>query len=265
MGPTRPNAAPLTAAWRGQRTDRVPVGTVALTPSQRELSLAQIMPADMRPVAGEHLSDGGLELVAARAPGGDAWPGSRMRFGLLWLAQTDAPQARRLRVRLLRPDGQAVQETDLPLLGGRASPASLRMGNVVRDEQELEIGPQVSGDALRIEVMLGDGAGADRVTLGSINVAGRARVFAGENEPAEAIFGERMQLVKHRLEPGAARGGETVTVRLRWRALASIEHTYKIFVHVLDARGEQVLAQRDAEPLVGSRADEQLDAGRGAG
>jgi hypothetical protein len=42
-----------------------------------------------------------------------------------------------------------------------------------------------------------------------------------------------------------------VTVKLRWRSAAELQQAYKVFVHVLDASGQQVVAQRDAEPQDG--------------
>jgi hypothetical protein len=42
-----------------------------------------------------------------------------------------------------------------------------------------------------------------------------------------------------------------VSVKLRWRAASQMTRPYKVFVHVLDASGSQVLAQRDAEPKNG--------------
>ena len=60
-----------------------------------------------------------------------------------------------------------------------------------------------------------------------------------------------MQLLTDRLEPAQARGGDKVTVHLRWRAGAAMQQAYKVFVHVLDPAGEHVVAQRDAEPQDG--------------
>jgi hypothetical protein len=60
-----------------------------------------------------------------------------------------------------------------------------------------------------------------------------------------------MQLLSGAVEPGQARAGEKVTLKLRWRAAAPMDHAYKVFVHVLDPSGQQVVAQRDAEPQDG--------------
>ena len=66
-----------------------------------------------------------------------------------------------------------------------------------------------------------------------------------------ATFGDSMALLSSSLEPATAHSGDKVTVRLRWRAAAAMSVGYKVFVHVLDSAGQQVVAQRDAEPQDG--------------
>jgi hypothetical protein len=89
-----------------------------------------------------------------------------------------------------------------------------------------------------------------RARLGPIKMTGRAHVI--DTSPvAQATFGEAIQLLSDKLEPAQARGGEKVTVRLRWRGAAEMTQAYKVFVHVLDPTGERVVAQRDAEPQDG--------------
>jgi len=58
-------------------------------------------------------------------------------------------------------------------------------------------------------------------------------------------------IFSHRFEPQRARPAGNLTVFLRWRAQAPMDRSYKIFVHVLDASLQNVVAQRDAEPLDG--------------
>jgi hypothetical protein len=246
MNAARSGAAPATASWQGQRLDRVPVGSLALLPSTRVLAM-QDLPVDMLPTRG--VASGGLELLAARPPAPDAWPGKRVRVGLLWRVMHDAPQAGPVRLRLVRDNGEVVQESVLPVFGGRVALTTLRDGAVVRDEQMLEVGPKVAGEGLVVQVGL---AGADAgVAVGRISVAGRQHVFDTPSERGEAVFGTSMALLSHHLEPAWARPGGTIGLRLRWRAEAAMERTYKVFVHVLDAGAEKVVAQRDAEPLDG--------------
>jgi hypothetical protein len=244
ISPPGSKGAPASALWQGTRTHRVPIATVVLTPSTA--SAMETMPADMRPVEGPPLVGGGLELIGMRPLPAEASVGGPLKIGLLWRALHDAPEASHVKWRLLRANGEIAQESMQPLLGGRLTPGLLRAGNVVRDEQTLLIDARVPPEPLALELDVLD----TRVRLGSVKMTGRAHVF-DPTAPAQATFGPSIQLIKHELEPAQARPNEKVTVRLRWRSAAAMTLAYKIFVHVLDPKGEKVVAQRDAEPQDG--------------
>ncbi|MDQ6671618.1 MAG: hypothetical protein M3069_12875 [Chloroflexota bacterium] len=252
--PARPNAAAAVAVWQGTRVERVPVGTVSLRLGTS--AAGQALPADMQAIEGPALGGGGLELLGARPLIGEAAIGGPLRIGLLWRATRDAPDATQLRIRLLGPGGEIVQESTLPLLGGRVIPTALKAGNVVRDEEAIVIGAAVPPELVSVTVDVADARGAAlgnaAVRLGSIKMSGRAHVFdPGAGDASEAFFGGAMQLLNDRLEPAQARPNDKVTVHLRWRGAAQMQAAYKVFVHVLDPSGQQVVAQRDAEPQDG--------------
>ena len=254
FSPLKPNSPPATATWQGTRTDRVPVSTVALTPGSA--LIGEALPADMRPVEGPPFVGGGLELIGARPLPAEAPIGSPLRIGLLWRAVEDKPTAAQFKMRLVRGSGEVVQESVLPLLGGRVAPSTLHAGNVVRDEQKLVISPRAPSEALALELVAMDPASAEVDTplrLGSIKLTGRAHVFDQSAGAAEAVFGDGMQLLSDQVEPGQvrARAAEKVTIKLRWRSGGELAQAYKVFVHVLDPGGQQVVAQHDAEPQDG--------------
>jgi len=72
--------------------------------------------------------------------------------------------------------------------------------------------------------------------------------------PTETILDQRIQLVEQCQPafPQRAAPGEVVLVGLHWQGLAPIEQRYKVSVQLLDARN-QVIAQRDSEPVGGSQ------------
>jgi hypothetical protein len=202
----------------------------------------------MRPVDGPPLIGGGLELIGARPLPAEAAIGNPLRIGLLWRATQDDPSATQVKMRLVRGSGEVVQESVLPLLGGRVAVSTLRFGNVVRDEQSFLISPQAPSEALSFEVST---SGDAPIRLGSIKLTGRTHVFEPSAAAPLATFGDGMQLLSDQLEPGLAKAGAKLTVKLRWRSAAELSQAYKVFVHVLDPTGQQVLAQRDAEPQDG--------------
>jgi hypothetical protein len=75
---------------------------------------------------------------------------------------------------------------------------------------------------------------------------------AADGNGGEGSFGRVMQLVSDKLDPQQAKAGATVKIQLHWRGLAEMDQAYKVFVHVLDPGGTQVVAQRDAEPKDGA-------------
>jgi hypothetical protein len=246
MNGTKPNAPPAMASWQGARTDRVPVATVTLTPGSGDASGA--LPADMRPIEGPALRGGGLELIAARPLPEQAAVGGPLRVGLLWKAVQDQPSATQVHIRLVGGDGGVLQDVALPLFGGRTSPGALHLGNVVRDEQSFVVDARVPNGQASVEVGLEDAW----LRVGSVELTGRAHALDSSGAAALATFGGTMDLLSASVDPGTAHAGDKVTVHLRWRAAAAMNVAYKIFVHVLDASGQQVLAQRDAEPQDGA-------------
>jgi hypothetical protein len=245
LGPTRANAPPATATWHGESVARVPVASVTLTPGST--IAGQPLPADMQPVEGQPLVGGGLQLIAARPLPNEAAIGGPLRLGLLWRAVQDRPGATELKMRLVGNNGEVVQESTVPLLGGRMLPSVLHAGNVVRDEVTLLISPRVSPERVSIEAALPDAEGDPVARLGSLEVKGRAHVFDDSKLEPEAVFGGTMELLRHDVQ----REGASLTVKLRWRTGAPMPRAYKVFVHVLDPSGQHVLAQRDSEPQDG--------------
>jgi hypothetical protein len=49
------------------------------------------------------------------------------------------------------------------------------------------------------------------------------------------------------------RPGDTVPVTLRWRCLAPLSASYKVFIHILSEDGNTLIAQRDFVPVNGLR------------
>jgi hypothetical protein len=72
------------------------------------------------------------------------------------------------------------------------------------------------------------------------------RVFAisSVDNVVEAEFGEQVELLGYDL----AHGQDMLRVTLHWQALARMEVSYKVFVHVVDKDTERLLAQADVVP-----------------
>ena len=249
MSPPQANAAPALAVWQGSRADRVPVSTVALSPGSARAGAA--LPSDMRAVEGPATGQWRAAADRLAAASRTRWRQVVRSASACCGGQAAMRRAPQLRVLLVRASGEVVQDTALPLLGGRVSPATLHTGNVVRDEQNVVVDSRAPAEALSVEVAVDD---AEPVRLGSLQVTGRPHVMDDSGQAPLATFGSSMQLLAATLEPGQVPpggAGRKVTLKLRWRAGAPMSVAYKVFVHVLDPTGQQVLAQRDAEPQDG--------------
>ena len=69
---------------------------------------------------------------------------------------------------------------------------------------------------------------------------------AEKPQPVEATFGDRISLVSF-AAPDSIAPGQTLDVRLYWKALQPLEEDYIVFVHLLDSSGELV-ASHDGPP-----------------
>lgn len=65
--------------------------------------------------------------------------------------------------------------------------------------------------------------------------------------PSRVVFGERLRLHGYEAFPAAVNTGQPLTVILYWEVLATPEHDYTSFVHLVNASG-QVVAQSDHRP-----------------
>jgi len=60
-------------------------------------------------------------------------------------------------------------------------------------------------------------------------------------------LGDKIELIGYDLNPDTIHGGETLNLTLYWHALAQMDDSYKVFIHLLDQHGNKI-AQYDAVP-----------------
>jgi hypothetical protein len=77
---------------------------------------------------------------------------------------------------------------------------------------------------------------------------------------ASADFGGEISLVGHSTLPAEIVAGEALPLTLIWQATTPVARDYKVFVHLLDARGS-IVAQADGEPRGGWRPTTTLQVG----
>lgn len=91
--------------------------------------------------------------------------------------------------------------------------------------------------------------GGDEVVVASVRVLARAHTMTlpRPETSLDVRVGEAMQLLGYDGDLNSARPGASLTLTLHWRALARMDASYKVFVHLVDENG-RLAAQHDSEP-----------------
>lgn len=146
------------------------------------------------------------------------------------------------------------------------TPFTLALTNrQVGDIVQANIGARVPGDAnagaYDLKLSLGEYVPQTLLNFGnglhlaSVDVQALAR---STNMPAirnnvNARLGDKVEFLGYALDaPDALKPGDTVKLKLYWRALQPMDTSYKVFTHLISTQNE-IFGQQDKEPLDGAR------------
>ncbi|MBN1919914.1 MAG: glycosyltransferase family 39 protein [Anaerolineae bacterium] len=189
--------------------------------------------------------------------------GRDMLITLFWQA-LDTPASELVtRLELVDSNGAVVARTETP--PGRADLPTPQWfeGEIIRDGQTLFIPaarfdnpthPLESGVyTLRAGLLdaKGEAPGAN-VILGKIAIVAPERTFDDAGRTPLATIGDGAALIEGELAPESVRAGETLSLKLVWRAETPMSVNYSVFVHLLNESGT-LIAQQDAQPGAGTR------------
>ncbi len=94
------------------------------------------------------------------------------------------------------------------------------------------------------------GLGEDHVSLGSWVLQSNPGPYPN---PSFFVFGDRIALVGFDIHPRRLRPGDTLQITLYWQCLASMNHDYVVFTHVLEPP-QRIWGQQDKAPRVPTHA-----------
>jgi len=178
----------------------------------------------------------------------DLRPGDTLSLALLWRGNSTLPSDVRLALILIEEGGDQLLLTDA-LVGDQEFPTSQwRTGELVRQWLHARLPADVPSG--RFEVRLTPPGTGGGVSLGTVQVGGRPRIFdlpADMKYPLDVLLGEQLRLAGFDLDVADS---DRVGLVLYWQALATVPNSYTVFVHVLDEDG-RIVAQRDQIPLAG--------------
>ena len=199
---------------------------------------------------------GAVELMGNSLWDGTVLPGEWALIRIFWRA-VQPPQANyEFVLRLIGPDGSVWNEKTIPPVHGYPT-ERWQTGEVVQGKHGIRVPPDAPAGRYRLEIVQvspepGTWAQVwrrDRVTLGSVLVAERERLFTVPEVQyrVNANLGDVVTLLGYDLSPTTIYPGDALTLTLYWQCRQQMPTNYTVFVHVIDEEGK-VPVQRDAWP-----------------
>ncbi|UCG25536.1 MAG: DUF2142 domain-containing protein, partial [Chloroflexota bacterium] len=208
--------------------------------------------------------DGVLQLVGAEvSPDQSTEPGGEpIEVILYWQASRPVEQDYLSTVHLLGRGAVSVGQVNRYPGSGMTPTSFWQPGQIWRDVYHVHVNRETEAPS-RLQVKAGlydteqkqdleavgpDGQVIELLLVGKARLAGGDEGFAPPEVPLEASFAEGINLLGYDLASDADENA--LTVGLYWQATAQPAGDYTVFVHLLDANGEQV-AGGDGPPVSG--------------
>jgi hypothetical protein len=205
------------------------------------------------PHAAEHAFASGLRLIGYDLNRTELLPGDLVVLALWWQKTTWEEASKnvgedRVKLRLLNASGDTVYAAERTV-SESYPPEAWSPGEINRVAYVLPLPVALNGGAYMLEAGIAD-AWVELAPL-HIALAGRQFELPPDVEPFDAQFGSLAHLAAYRLEPGALKPGQALTVTLYWEAKESTRDSYHVTAQLL-VDGEKV-AQHDGIPGAGVR------------
>ncbi len=194
------------------------------------------------------------------------WPRREVRSGekvypvLYWQAHRDVAEDYEVTIRLRGQDGAEWLLWQGAPVQGTYPTGQWTEGEIVKDRYALLIDPGIPPGEYEIELQVGvaEGqplttrAGVTVLSLGSLQVEVVERQFVVPEiaHPLHINLGDQVELLGYDLESKTVQAGDSLHLRLYWRALTEMAESYTVFTHLLDG-ANQVWGQKDSPPLGG--------------
>ena len=195
---------------------------------------------------------GQVELLGYNLSSMTFRPGDPLPLSLFWRAESDLDEDYFVLLQLWAEDG-----TDWTLhqerpAGGSYPTTLWKQEEVVREQLDVRIPADVPSGRYTMVVGLADAGSGEEVglaPLAELTVEGRPRTFEVPpiQHPLEINLGDQVELMGYDLNTTELNAGDTLALTLYWKALAEMDTSYTVFVHILDAENK-IIGQRDSLP-----------------
>ncbi len=193
----------------------------------------------------------GFRLLGADWPAEGARPGDALPVAL-YFQMTEKPRADlALTIDLFQPAvpflpfGRTRAEARASIAG-----VDLQAGDILRQDVTLRL-PADGASEYQVRAAL---ANASPRTLGSVRVQPipRGRDVPTISHPFSARVGDAITLLGYDVSAERVRAGDTLKLTLYWRADKTMDRSYKVFTHIVDA-SDRIYGQQDSIPAGGER------------
>ena len=215
-----------------------PLGSITVTRAhQPPATLAAAQPAN--------IAFGPLTYLGGSLSSASPQAGDEISVELFWRAEGTARPNLTMHLALVGADGRVIQTWDSLPARADYPTGEWISGEIVRSVQRLRVPANAPDGPASLQLSLQPGA-AGPVEIAALNLRVPARSFVTPpmTHVLNASVGQPVRLLGYDQDQGG--------VTLYWQALASMDTSYAVFVHALDASGG-IIGQVDALPLNGLR------------
>jgi hypothetical protein len=184
----------------------------------------------------------GLTLIGYNQDREDASPGEPLLITLFWEKNREnPPPVEVLDLALVDDSGESIQNWPVPPVRADYPPDDWPVGTSFRGQHMVRLDPGLKDGSYAFKL--------EDVELGRLHVGELERLF---DEPPydsalHANFDDLAELVGLAVEPYDIDQERPITVTIIWRGLAEMPVSYRIFVHLVNEKGE-IVSQSDADP-----------------
>ena len=206
-----------------------------------------------------HDFDGQMELLGYDLSSAEVRAGEAVRVVLFWRALHSMESDYRLHLQMQDSEGNVWAEGEFPLANEGYPTNRWNEGEIIKGQYDLAIdaaaptGEQTLNFKLQ-PLRLGSGQASNFKHLARLTVVAPERLFTVPTEiqhPLRANLADTVAFLGYNLDKTTVKPDGTLHLTLYWQALAKMETSYTVFVHLLDAQN-RTWGQRDNLPVKGT-------------
>ena len=206
-----------------------------------------------------HDFDGQVELLGYDISTAEVKAGETVRTILFWRALRSIESDYRLHLQAQDSEGQVWAEGQFPLANEEYPTNRWNEGEVIRGQYGLAVDAAAPTGKFSLLANLLDEANGllverEGVNLTRLSVVAPERLFTVPTEiqhPLRAHLADQVAFLGYDLDKTTVKPNGTLHLTLYWQALAKMQTSYTVFVHLIDAQNH-IWGQRDNFPVKGT-------------